>query len=408
MSSTNAPALSETVGNAAPDAHRDFSIVLGGPLFQILRKTHLADEGLALLRKRVLYISAFAWLPLLALSALERHLLPGRVAVPFLHDLELHVRFLVTLPLLIAAERTVHGRMLPVLDYFRERGVIPPAARERFETAVRSAFRLRNSTLAELALVILVYGLGIQVIWQRFIALPAATWYATPSAAGTKLTITGYFYAYASLPLFQFLLCRWYLRMFIWARFLWQTAKLPLSLVPTHPDRLAGLGFLTTIVYAFVPLAMAHGTMLAGTIANRIFFMGERLVDYKREILTLVALVVLLVMAPLLAFAPQLAAARRRGLREYGTLAERYVREFDAKWIHGGAPPGEPLLGSSDLQSLADLGNTVEIVRTMSTFPFSKEAVVRLAVATLVPIAPLALTMMPLEDLVRHLFGLLF
>jgi len=49
-----------------------------------------------------------------------------------------------------------------------------------------------------------------------------------------------------------------------------------------------------------------------------------------------------------LVFAPQLAQAKRTGNREYGTLAERYVREFDAKWVRGGATADEPFVGSGD------------------------------------------------------------
>ena len=69
-------------------------------------------------------------------------------------------------------------------------------------------------------------------------------------------------YGYVSLPLFQFLLMRWYFRLFIWTRFLWQVSRLDLSLVPTHPDRVGGLGFLANTVYAFPPLAVAHGALL--------------------------------------------------------------------------------------------------------------------------------------------------
>jgi hypothetical protein len=104
----------------------------------------------------------------------------------------------------------------------------------------------------------------VQVLWRNFIALPQATWYATPSGAGTTLTAAGMWLGYVSLPIFQFLLCRWYFRIFIWARFLWHVSRIPLSLVPTHPDRLGGLGFLASTVYAFQPLAVAHGVMLAG------------------------------------------------------------------------------------------------------------------------------------------------
>ena len=114
------------------------------------------------------------------------------------------------------------------------------------------------------------------------------------------------------------------------------------------------------------------------------------------------------VFGPLLVFAPQLAQAKRLGLREYGTLAERYVREFDAKWQRGGAPAGEPFVGSGDIQSLADLGNSYEVVRTMRSLPVTKEILLQLTVATLAPIVPLALTMMSLEDLLKKLFGVLF
>jgi hypothetical protein len=148
--------------------------------------------------------------------------------------------------------------------------------------------------------------------------------------------------------------------------------------------------------------------LLAGQIANRIFFLGATLPDFKGEIVVLVFFLVFLVFGPLLVFAPQLAEAKRVGLREYGTLAERYVREFDAKWLRGGASAGEPLVGSADIQSLADLGNSYEVVRTMRVVPATTEAVVQLLVATLAPIVPLALTMMPWDQLLKTLAGALF
>ena len=98
-----------------------------------------------------------------------------------------------------------------------------------------------------------------------------------------------------------------------------------------------------------------------------------------------------------------LCAARRLGPREYGTLAERYVRECDAKWLRGGAPAGEPLVGSADIQSLADLGNSFEIVRSTRVVPFTRDTVIQLAVITLLPVAPLVLTMVSLEELLKRL-----
>jgi hypothetical protein len=215
-------------------------------------------------------------------------------------------------------------------------------------------------------------------------------------------------YCYVSLPIFQFLLIRWYFRLFIWTRFLWQISHIGLNLVPTHPDRVGGLGFLASTVFAFTVLAVAHGALVAGQIANRVFFVGATLPDFKAEIAVVLILMLCAVLGPLLVFAPQLAQAKRKGLREYGTLAQRYVREFDRKWLRGGAPADEPFVGSADIQSLADLGNSYEVVRTMRTAPITRDAVVGLAAATLVPIVPLLLTMMPLEELLKKLFAILF
>jgi len=386
----------------------DFSLVLGGPLFQLLRRAHLADDALMMVRQRVILIALLAWLPLLVLSATEGQLLRGSAPVPFLLDAEVHIRFLVAMPLLIIAELVVHRRMRPLVQQFLERNLIPENAMTRFEAAIASAFRLRNSVLAEVLLIAFVYGVGILIVWRQYLALDTATWYATPSVEGTKLSLAGIWYGYASLPIFQFLLVRWYFRLFVWTRFLWQVSRIELSLVPTHPDRVGGLGFLSNTVYAFATLAVAHGALLAGQLANRIFFAGAALTEFKAEIAVVVAFLLCAILGPLLVFAPQLAQAKRKGLREYGTLAERYVREFDAKWLRGGAPADEPFVGSADIQSLADLGNSYEVVRTMRFAPITKEAILRLAAAALVPMVPLLLTMMPLEELLKVLLGVLF
>jgi hypothetical protein len=386
---------------------QDFSLVLGGPLFQLLRRAHITDDALDLLRRRMLILALLAWLPLLALSALAGQALGGSVAVPFLRDVDVHVRFLVALPLLIVAELVVHKRMRFVLRQFQERRLIPASASRSLEAAIASALRLRNSVLAELLMIAFVYLVGVSLIWRHYMTLATPTWYAVPADAGIALSLAGMWFGYVSLPLFQFLLLRWYYRIFIWTRFLWQVSRIDLSLVPTHPDRVGGLGFLSNTAYAFVPLAAAHGALLAGLIANRIFYRGAGLLDFKAEVAVMLVFLLCLVFGPLVVFAPRLAEAKRTGLREYGTLAERYVREFDAKWLRDGAPADERLVGSADIQSLADLGNSFEVVRTMRAVPVTKEAVFQLAAATLAPVVPLALTMMSLEDLLKKLFGIL-
>lgn len=129
--------------------------------------------------------------------------------------------------------------------------------------------------------------------------------------------------------------------------------------------------------------------------------------DFKAQAFALVATMILIVFGPLLVFSPQLARARRVGMREYGVLAQRYVRGFDAKWLRGNAPE-EELVGSGDIQSLNDLNGAFDMVRSMRLVLWTKEAIIQLALVTLAPLVPLALTMMPLEELLKQLFGILF
>ena len=103
----------------------DFSLTTGGPLFLFLAGARLSDDGLARIRRAfIIILPLLAWLPLLVLSAAGGKVFAGSVAVPFLPDLEVHIRFLLALPLLIIAELMVEQRMRPLLREFRERNLI--------------------------------------------------------------------------------------------------------------------------------------------------------------------------------------------------------------------------------------------------------------------------------------------
>jgi hypothetical protein len=353
----------------------------------------------------------FAWLPLLILT-LVNGTVWGGVELPFLYDIEMHARFLVALPLLISAELLAHQRIRLIVGQFIDRDIITEAVLPKFKEAIASAMKLRNSVAIELIMFILVFVIG-HFAWSTIsgiakIGTNTGTWYATMTDGGTQLSPAGYWYIFVSRPVFQFTVIRWYFRIFIWARFLWQTSRLELNLIPTHPDRAAGLGFLGASSAAFGPLLLAQGTMLAGLIANPIFFASAKLTDFKLEITGVVVFLLLLVLGPLLVFSPLLMRAKRTGLREYGILASRYVSEFDRKWVRSGPTDDEPLIGSGDIQSLADLGNSFQVIRDIKPFPFGKDTVFYLVVLAILPGLPLVLTMIPLEELITKLIGSVF
>jgi hypothetical protein len=385
---------------------KDFSIVLGGPLYQLLCRSRLSDKDLNLLKRRLIAILLLA-LPLLILSIAQGNAWSG-VSVPFIKDIGVQIRFLAVMPMLIGAELIVHRRMRILVSHFLDRKLIPEADMARFKAAIESALKLRNSVVSEVLMLVFVYAFGILVIWKSYVGLNIDTWYAGIVDGHRDLNLAGYWLVLVSLPLFQFLIVRWYFRLFIWMRFLWQVSRIKLNLIPTHPDRLGGLGFLTNIIYAFSLLAMAHGALLAALIANRVFFTGARFIDFKYDIVLLLIYLFIILILPLVVFSAQLAACKREGLREYGELAQRYVRAYDQKWLRGGASKQEQFIGSGDIQSLADLGNGFEVIANMRFLPVSKQTLMQLAGWTLLPILPVLLTTIPLDDLLKRLFSLIF
>lgn len=394
-----------SVGPQDPD---NFSVAQGGPLFQIYLRTHLSGSGLELLHRRVVAITLFAWLPLLIFSALSGHAWGNAVRVPFLLDIEMQARFLLALPLLILAEPVVYRLMPPAVRQFLHRGLIPDSSRARFDAAITSALRLRNSVMAEVLIIVFVYLVGVLYIWADIGELHVTTWHGAPVSAGGQLTLAGLWFVLVSLPLVQFITLRWYFRIFIWIRFVWQVSWCGIRLVPSHPDRAGGIGFLNDTALAFAPFLAAHGAMLSGLIANRIFFEGAMLLDFMIDLITIVTALLLLVFFPLFMFTPQLVRSKIVGRREYGALAQRYVREFDTKWVRGGAPDDEALIGSPDIQSLADMGNSFRVVEDMRMVPFRTRVALYLAIVTLLPVAPLILTMSSLSEILKRMAGVVF
>jgi hypothetical protein len=289
---------------------------------------------------------------------------------------------------------------------FVERRIVLPQDLPGFQRAIESGIRLRNSIPVELGLVLVVYTVGLW-LWRGRIGSNVSTWYAMPGGPW-HLTPAGFWYVFVSIPIVQFVLLRWYMRLLIWFRFLWHVSRINLKLVPTHPDRAAGLGFLGQSAYAFGPILFAQGALLAGLVAGRVLYRGESLVSFKLQIGGFIVFFVLAILGPLLMFTPQMACAKRKGLADYGLIAQRYVESFEQKWVLRDAASSDELLGAADIQSLADLGNSYALVREMRSVPFGLDDITRLAAAAAAPLLPLLLTVFSLEELIMRIIKTLF
>jgi hypothetical protein len=385
------------------DEPENFSLALGGPLFQLYLRTRLSGPALDLLVRRIVVIAAIAWLPLLLLAALQGNL-SGGVQVPFLFALDTHVRLLVALPLLIAAELYVHEWSRGIVAQFRDRGLVASEDRMRFNGIIDSALRLRNSVILELLLIVIAFAGHWAAVSTT---LTGSTWYGAWVDGRLHFTPAGYWAVLISFPLFRFIVLRWYFRLFIWYRFLWQVARLPLRLNTLHPDRAGGLGFLALSMFAFAPVLLVQTIIASGAIANRIWHEGAQLPAFKLEIAGILIFLLLVALIPLTFFSGQLMYAKRKGVREYSSVASAYVRDFRDKWIEGRNPEGERLLGTGDIQSLADLGNSFAVAGETRVVPFGKEQVFSLAIILVAPLLPLLLTVIPLEEMIDRILALL-
>ena len=382
-----------------------FSLVAGGPLFQLFLRTRLARPQLELVQRRMLLFAALAWLPLLGLTLQEGTALGG-VTEPFLTDVDVYARFLVALPILFLAEPVVHERLRLIIAQLRDCSIVTAASRSEFEQAIESAMKLRDSVTAELVLVVLVL-VASWISWKHGVMLHADTWYAQVKDEHVQLTGAGKWFACVSVPIFQFLLLRWYYRLAIWWRFLWQVSRLSLELKALHPDRAGGIGFLSNSIVAFMPVLVAQSVVVSGIIFSRVLPGTESVMDFRGVIIALIVFLIVQILGPLLFFVRKLGVAQRSAMHCFGVLATAYAREFEQKWLNGRAPDDESLLGSSDIQSLNDLSGSYDMLHGMRTVPFSMRELVRLVLAVSAPLFPLVLTVISFSELMKDLLAML-
>lgn len=394
--------------DAAPKAAppQPFSLVTGGPLHRLYVALGLCDETMGRLGRRIVATVAVLWLPLLVLSAIDGRAVSGS-GLPLLHDIDTLLRYLAALPMMLAAERHLHRRFAIAMPRFTERGLVAPQQQVEFERLLSQVRRWVDSPLPELFLLAFVYLLGVDLIWRQVSALDLDTWYGRAGADGLVPGLAGHWLQWVAVPLLQFLILRWYFRLLLWAVLLWRLSRLDLRLQALHPDQAGGLGFLAQLTLAFAPLLVAQGTMASGWVGGQILHAGATLLQFKLDLAVATVLSLAVVLAPLACFMPVLARAKRLGLSTYGSLATRYAADFERKWSGTSAGRGASPLGDADFQSLADMGNAYGLLSGMRVLPFGTRTVAKLAAAFLAPVAPLALTMFSVDELLNRALELL-
>jgi len=389
----------------AHEAELEFE--LGGPAYRLMQRVGLIKGAGPSVGRRSVGFLLITWVPLLIFSLIEGRALGATPRESFLLDFATYARFFLAVPLLFVAEVVVGPRLRSAGLRFVQGDFVRPEDLPAAEAAIVRAARRREALLPELVMVCLaLFGAWNSVeTWTGGTA--TATWSSVTVMGGAGLSWTVLWYRFVAVPILQFFALRWLWRLLIWTFFLHDMARLKLQLVATHPDRAGGLGFLGTAHTSLAIFAFALGCILSGHAAFQLYFEAARIEDFKILFAVFLVLMELICIGPLLIFVPLLARTRREGLRQYGILSDTYNRAFEQKWVAAQAPPDQPLLGSSDIQSLADLGNSFVVIREMKPVPFSRQLILQVAMITALPGLPLIFLVMPVGELLKLLAGAL-
>lgn len=376
---------------------------MGGPAYRLMQRVGLIQGEDPSIRRRVIAFLLLTWVPLLLLSGYEGQALGPTPQESFLLDFAAYARFFLAVPLIFLAEVIAGPRLRAAGMQFIEGHFILPHELPAFEEAALRAWRRREAFLPEL----IILGIALIGAWnltfEDLSGVTASTW----RHAGSGLSLAGLWYYCIAVPILQFFMFRWLWRLIIWSLFLRDMSRLDLQLVATHADRAGGLGFLGGAHLSLAIFPAAFSCVLSAHVAFQVYFEHVPIQSFQTLFLVYLVLTELVCLGPLVLFVPLLARVRRQGMRQYSLLVNRYNRAFHERWVTGEAPADEPLLGTGDIQSLADLGNSFGMIRDMKPFPFSQLQILQIAVITSLPGFPLIFLVMPVTELMGLLAGAL-
>jgi hypothetical protein len=347
-----------------------------------------------------------AWLPLAALAAAQGDVIGAAGPGPFVRDFAVHVRYLLVVPLLVIAQPACVSTLGNLARHFLEAGIVVPADHERFDAAISSTRRLLDSTVMEVVLIVIAYTIVATVIYEVSPALLPA-WHTVVPGSAANFSPAGWWHVLVSVPLLFVLLFGWLFRLYLWARFLWLVSRMNLNLLPSHPDRAAGLRFAGYSINAHAPLAFALGAIVAAGVANRVVHDGATLLSFKFLVPGFAVLVAVLIAAPLLVFTGRLLSAWNRALLEYDALIHRIGREFERNWIARSQECLERSVHTPAFSATSSMFQLTANVYGMRFMAIDPRSLILLAAATLLPFIPVVLIAVPvavvLKDLAKFL-----
>jgi hypothetical protein len=371
---------------------------------RVLRRLRLIKpEHRAQALRRVLMAVSAAWLPPGVLCLLQWLVSGNTASLGFFIDVAAYARFALAVPILILSEYIILPRLDATAQHFVNSKIIDTADRQRFDEAVASTRRLSMGVWPSATMTVVVYMIVIAIAFTIHPEILPA-WHR--AAGPLNLSPAGWWHMLISVPLLLGLLLSWIWRVGVWARFLFCVSHMDLHLIASHPDKAAGLQFVSFSPRLFSPLAFAIGVITAGTFANEVLHLGVNPIQHPGVPIGTAIVVVAIFVCPPLLFARPLLTAWRRGVFEYGGLASRLGTQFEDKWLAPQSQVDTSSLGEPDFSSTTDLYSVTANVYMMRPVLFDPRSALALAIATLVPFGPIWLMVIPAKTVLTQLLKL--
>ena len=131
----------------------------GGPPDKLQTWLGLIRQNRPRLLLRAGLVILLAWVPLAVLSFAHGDLLDRPGGGGFVSDFAVHTRYLLAAPLLVLAEAVCLPQLTAIAWQFLATGIIAEPDYPKFQQAIASTRRLMNSTVVEIAAILLAYGL---------------------------------------------------------------------------------------------------------------------------------------------------------------------------------------------------------------------------------------------------------
>lgn len=378
-----------------------FSIIRDDFAYKLQRRLGLIPaNGLGIVR-RAIFWSMVAWLPIVVWAFISGRLTQHVANEPLMGHFGIHVRFLIAVPLLIVAGGVVHAAMARLLPQFITSGVVPHEELPRLKEIISGIARLRGASIPWL----IIFGIVLARATVGDIMHQAheIEWATTPDGGRMNLGFGAWWFLYVGRPIYLTLQLAWIWRVILLFMLFRRIASLKLSLVPTHPDRAGGLGFLAGIPGAFAPIMFATTVVLAGMFAHDVVYHGVSVKSLYVEMGAVVGILVLLFLSPMLAFCGVLSRARRKALLEYGALVSQHGRLVRERWIEKRNVSEDGVLGASELGPVVDVSAMYDLVTEMRSVPLAKSSVAPLVLAAAAPMLAVLAIEIPIAELLKTL-----